>query len=125
MPLVRVQIPQGHTDETKQKLWQALKGAVDETLSPGGKSADPRVSKYEYVSITEAYAAIGAGVPTVTVDLRPGRPAERKAALARAIGQAFQEIMDIAPAEVYLLFREAPASEHYCGGEPLPEWQPH
>jgi len=124
MPLVRVHIPQGHSDETKERLWRALKDAVDETLSPGGKSADPRVTKYEYVSIAEAYAPVGAGLPTVTVDLRPGRPPERKAALARAVGEAFRETLDIDPSDIYLLFRETPASDHYCGGEPLPEWQP-
>ncbi len=124
MPLVRVEIPHGHSDGVKKALWTNLKAAIDRALSPGGKSADPRVTKYEYVSISEVYAEVGAGAPTGTVDLWPGREAERKAALATAVGEVFSETMGIDPGDVYLLFREEPASEHFCGGKPLPEWEP-
>lgn len=117
MPLVRADIPQGYSDETKKKLRGAIKEAINKAL-------DPKVTKFIYVAIREAYAEIGDGAPSVTIDLRPGREARRKAALARLIGGAFAETLNVDPRDLYLLFRETPASDHYCGGAPLPEWRP-
>jgi len=67
---------------------------------------------------------IGDGVPLVTIDLRPGREPERKAALATAIADVLGEIAGIKPEDVYVLFRENPAENHYCGGKPLADWVP-
>ncbi len=46
------------------------------------------------------------------------------AALAQAIAEAMQTAAGIAAEDVYLLFRETPAENHYCGGTPLPNWVP-
>ena len=117
MPLVRVDVPHGYSTESKLKLREAIKGAINTAL-------DPKVTKYIYVSVRDVYAEIGDGAPTVSIDLRPGREVERKQALAQGIAGAFTDVLDIDPKEIYLMFREAPASEHYCGGEPLPDWRP-
>lgn len=116
MPLVRADIPRGYPDQTKKQLRQAIKEAINKAL-------DPKITKYIYVAIRDVYAEIGDGAPSVTVDLRPGRETERKAALAEFIGEAFAKTLGVDARDVYLLFREAPASDHYCGGKPLPEWK--
>ncbi len=95
----------------------AVKAAVLQTLAP-------KEAKYDYVAIREVLGEIGDGVPIVTVDLRPGREPERKAALAHAIAQALKAELAIDPADVYVLFRENVAANHYCGGTPLPDWVP-
>ncbi len=92
--------------------------------SAGSPSLAPKETKYDYVAIREVFADVGDGAPLVTVDLRPGREAERKAAPAAAIADALGEIAGIKPEDVYVLFRENPAENHYCGGKPLAGWVP-
>ncbi len=117
MPLVRADIPHGHSAETKQLLRQAIKEAIN-------RAVDPKMTKYIYVAIREVKAETGDGAPSVTVDLRPGREMACEAALAGFIGDAFAKTLGGDSGDVYLLFRETPASDHYCGGQPLPDWKP-
>ncbi len=115
MPLVRVDIPEGASDAVKGRLRLAIRDAIEAAL-------DPKITKYIYVSVREAFGEIGHGLPTVSVDLRPGREVERKAALAKGIAGTFEAALGVPESEIYLLFRESPAGDHWCGGEPLPEW---
>lgn len=117
MPIVRVELPHGFSDKKKAQARLAVKNAVLRTLAP-------KESKYDYVAVREVFGEIGDGVPVVTVDLRPGREQERKAALAAAIATALGEVAGIKPEDVYVLFRETIAADHYCGGKPLAEWVP-
>ena len=72
----------------------------------------------------EVFAGIGDGVPLVTVDLRPGRGPNRKKALADAIAVLLETELDVDARDIYVLFRETPAENHYTGGNPLPPWVP-
>ncbi len=117
MPIVRADLPQGLSDTEKEALRQAIKAAVIGALAP-------KETKYIYVALREVFAKVGDGGPTVTVDLRPGRETARKDALASAIAEAFQTAAGVDAADLYLLFRENPAENHYCGGTPLPAWVP-
>lgn len=117
MPIVRVELPEGVTTEQKQATRDAVKAAVLKTLAP-------KETKYDYVAVREVFAEMGDGVPAVTVDLRPGRETERKAALAQAVAAALNETVGAKPEDIYVLFRENPAENHYCGGTPLAPWVP-
>jgi len=117
MPIVRVELPQGFSDDKKGEVRQAVKSAVLKTLAP-------KEAKYDYVAIQDVFAEPGDGAPVVTVDLRPGRDEERKEALVRAIADALADTVGYKPEDLYVLFRENPAPNHYCGGSPLPEWVP-
>lgn len=117
MPIVRADIPLGCSDDEKEALRAAIKAAIVKALAP-------KETKYIYVAIRDVFAPSGDGAPTVTVDLRPGRETERKNALAQAIAGAFTETTGTDPRDVYLLFRETAAANHYCGGRPLPDWVP-
>ena len=117
MPVTRVEIPEGTPKETKQSIRGGVKQAVLDTLAP-------KETKYDYVGIREVFSVIGDGVPLVTVDLRPGREPERKKALVDAIAAILKTELGVASEDVYVLFRENPAENHYCGGEPLPGWVP-
>ena len=88
------------------------------------KTLTPQEVKYDYVSIREAFGNIGDGLQVIDVDLRPGRDARRKKALVDGISEVLQETLNITKEDVYCLFRETPAHNHYTGGEPLPEWVP-
>ncbi|MEE8351262.1 MAG: tautomerase family protein [Rhodospirillales bacterium] len=117
MPVIRIEIPEGTPKETKKNIRGGVKQAVLDTLAP-------KETKYDYVGIREVFGVIGDGVPLVTVDLRPGREPERKKALVDAIAAILKTELGVAPEDVYVLFRENPAENHYCGGEPLPGWVP-
>ena len=81
-------------------------------------------TKYDYVSVSEAYGVIGDGLPVVDVDLRPGRSPERKKALVDEIALILLDTLSVKAEDIYILFRENPAENHYTGGTPLPEWRP-
>lgn len=117
MPVIRVEVPEGTPRETKKRIREGVKQAVLETLAP-------KEIKYDYVAVREAFGEIGDGLPLVTVDLRPGREAERKKALVDAIAKILQTELGVVPTDLYVLFRENPAENHYTGGTPLPPWVP-
>ncbi len=117
MPVIRIDVPEQTGHAAKAAIRDGVKAAVLRTLAP-------KETKYDYVSIVEAFGVIGDGLPLVSVDLRPGREPERKKALVDAIAEILQAELGVAPADVYVLFRETPAENHYTGGTPLPAWVP-
>jgi len=117
MPVIRIEIPEGISKDTKRRIREGAKQAVIDTLAP-------KETKYDYVAVREVFAEIGDGAPLITVDLRPGREPERKKALVDAISRILNIELNVEARDVYVLFRENPAENHYCGGEPLPAWVP-
>lgn len=117
MPVIRIEVPEGTSTETKRRIRDSVKAAVLKTLAP-------KEVKYDYVAVREVFAVLGDGVPLVEVDLRPGREPERKKALVDAIADVLKTELNSDPADLYVLFRETPAANHYTGGEPLAEWVP-
>jgi len=115
MPVIRVEVPEGTSNDIKPRIRIGLKQAVIDTLAP-------KETKYDYVAVTEVYGEIGDGLPLVTVDLRPGREADRKKALVDRIAALLKLELIIGARDIYVLFRENPAENHYTGGEPLPAW---
>ena len=113
MPVIRIEVPEGTSQEIKKRIREGAKQAVLDTLAP-------KETKYDYVAVREVFGEIGDGVPLITVDLRPGREPERKKALADAIAELLNMELNVAAQDVYVLYRENPAENHYCGGEPLP-----
>lgn len=117
MPVIRIEVPEGSSAATKRRIREGAKQAVLDTLAP-------KETKYDYVAVREVFGEIGDGVPLITVDLRPGREAERKKALTDALSKLLKTELGVEPHDVYVLFRENPAENHYCGGEPLAPWVP-
>lgn len=117
MPVIRIDLPENTPHAAKAEIRDSVKAAVLRTLAP-------KETKYDYVAIYEAFGVIGDGLPLVTVDLRPGREPERKKALVDAIADVLKRVLAIEPSDVYVLFRENPAENHYCGGAPLAIWTP-
>ena len=115
MPVIRVEVPAGTSAETQETIRVATKEAVLRTLAP-------KETKYDYVAVREVVGVIGDGVPLVEVDLRPGREPARKQALVDAIAEILNETMGVDPADIYVLFRETTADNHYTGGTPLNPW---
>ncbi|MDT8346052.1 MAG: tautomerase family protein [Thermohalobaculum sp.] len=117
MPVIRIEVPEGTPAATKARIREGVKAAVLRTLAP-------KETKYDYVAVREAFGVIGDGLPLVEIDLRPGREPARKTALVDAIAAILKAEIAVAPVDVYVLFRETPAENHYTGGTPLPAWVP-
>lgn len=122
MPIVRVDVPLGSSNQVKDTLKAEIKRVINEVLDPGQGGKFPETCKWIYVSICEAYGEIGDGLPTVTIDTRPGRKQEQKLRLANHICDVFEKTMGTR--DVYVLLREINAADHIGGGTPLPEWKP-
>jgi phenylpyruvate tautomerase PptA (4-oxalocrotonate tautomerase family) len=122
MPIVRVDVPLGTTRQVKDVLRAEIKRAINEVLDPSQNGKFPETCKWIYVSIREAYGEIGDGLPTVTIDTRPGRKQEQKLRLANAICDVFDQAMRTR--DVYVLLRETRAADHIGAGVSLPEWKP-
>ncbi len=122
MPIVRVDIPEGYSNEIKDTLRQEIKRAIDEVIDPGQGGRYPETCKWIYVSIREAYGKIGDGLPTVTIDTRPGRKQQQKLRLANVICDIFDKILGTR--DVYVLLRSTEAADHIGGGKSLPDWKP-
>ena len=114
MPVIRIEVPEGTATAVKGRIRDGVKQAVIDTLAP-------KEIKYDYVAVREAFGIIGDGLPLVTVDLRPGREPERKKALVDAIAAILNSELAVDPVDLYVLFRETPAENHYTGGTPLPD----
>ncbi len=121
MPIVRVDVP-AVSPQIKQTLRREIKRAIDEVLDPGQGGKFPETCKWIYVSVREAFGEIGDGLPTVTIDTRPGRKPETKLRLANAICDIFEKVMGTR--DVYVLLRETAAADHIGAGVSLPEWKP-
>jgi phenylpyruvate tautomerase PptA (4-oxalocrotonate tautomerase family) len=116
-----VDVPQVST-RIKDILRKEIKRVINETLDPGQSGRFPETCKWIYVSVREAYGELGDGLPTVTIDTRPGRRQDQKLQLANAICDIFESA--IGTRDVYVLLRETNAADHIGGGVPLPEWRP-
>ncbi len=117
MPLIRIDLPEGVSKENKMIIHKKVREVVLRTLAP-------KQVRYDYVSIREAFGVIGDGLPVIDVDLRPGREPERKKGLVDGIAEVLRDVLGIDPEDIYCIFRETPAHNHYTGGEPLPDWVP-
>ena len=97
MPLIRIDLPEGVSNDDKEKIQKKVREVVLKTLAP-------KQVRYDYVSIRESFGIIGDGLPVVDVDLRPGREPERKKGLVAGISSVVKDILDIDLREKIILF---------------------
>ena len=113
MPIVRIDVPEGHP---RNELLQ-LKQRVEESI------ARTWAKEHIYVAVREMLAEPGDRSAIVTVDLRPGRGGEeqRAAALYREVLDALKKGMNIDANRFVLLVREFPERGFVVsGGKRLP-----
>jgi 4-oxalocrotonate tautomerase family enzyme len=61
-------------------------------------------------------------MPVIQCDIRQGRTAEQKQAMAEAITQAVHETIGAPVEYIYVLIRETPGAHHVKAGRTLPEY---
>ncbi len=112
MPLVRIDIPEGHTREEKQTLYAAAHEGIATTWA----------KEHIWIALGEKFSPPGDAQVIMTVDLRPGRGGdeERLRALFDKLQPAFQEVIGTGPEDMIVLVREFPQEACLSGGGPLP-----
>lgn len=63
-------------------------------------------------------------MPVIQCDIREGRSAAQKQALAEEITRVVNETIGAPVEYIYVLIRETPGSHHIKGGKSLPEYVP-
>ena len=63
-------------------------------------------------------------MPIIQCDIREGRTAEQKAALAEGITRVVHETIGAPVEYIYVLIRETPGSHHVKAGQALPDYRP-
>lgn len=63
-------------------------------------------------------------MPVIQCDIREGRTAEQKQAMAKAITRAVNETIGAPVEYIYVLIRETPGSHHVKAGHALPDYRP-
>ncbi len=120
MPIIRIQIPHGYSDDVKGNIRDDVKQAIVTAIDPGQNGRFPETERWIYPSISEAFGELGAGLPTMTIDTRPGRTRAQKDHLTSLLSDIFDK--HLGTRDVYVLFRESAAADHMGGTKPLPEW---
>jgi 4-oxalocrotonate tautomerase family enzyme len=62
-------------------------------------------------------------MPVIQCDIREGRSAAQKQALAEAITRVVHETIDAPVEYIYVLIRETPGAHHVKGGKVLPDFR--
>ena len=62
-------------------------------------------------------------MPIIQCDIREGRTAEQKEALAREITRVVHDTIGAPVEYIYVLIRETPGFHHVKGGKHLPEYR--
>ena len=63
-------------------------------------------------------------MPIIQCDIREGRTAEQKAAMAQAITRVVHETIGAPIEYIYVLIRETPGAHHVKAGKALPDYLP-
>lgn len=114
MPIVRIDVPEGHPRERLLELKRRMQGAIERTWA----------RDHIYVAVREMVSDAADGSAIVTVDLRPGRgkEAERARALYAEALAALRETTGIDPKRFVLLIRQFPEWSFVVdGGGSLPD----
>lgn len=112
MPIIRVDIPEGHDRDTKDALYRALYDAVAGTWATG----------HIWIALSEKYSPSGNAQVIVTVDLRPGRggEADRLRALFDRVQGDFERLIGTSSKDMIVLIRDFPDEACLSEGGPLP-----
>ncbi|MGI9382340.1 MAG: tautomerase family protein [Methyloligellaceae bacterium] len=112
MPIIRVDIPEGHDRDTKDALYSVLHDAIAETWA----------KEHIWIALREKYSPPGNTQVVMTVDLRPGRggEAERLRALFDQVQSEFERLIGTSKKDLIVLIRDFPDEACLSEGEPLP-----
>ena len=112
MPVIRIDIPEGHSREEQQELHRTVHDAI----------ATTRANQHVWIALREKFTPEGDVSVIITVDLRPGRGREqdRLRAFFEAIEPVFRRIVGATREDMIILVRDFPQHACLSGGDEFP-----
>ena len=112
MPIIRVDIPEGHSRDEKQELNRTVHDSIASTWA----------NQHIWIALREKFTPEGDVSVLITVDLRPGRgrEQERLRAFFDAIQPTFHRIVGTTREDMIILVRDFPQHACLSGGDELP-----
>lgn len=110
MPLLSIQIMQGHAADQKQALLVRASQAVVDSIGAPLTSVRATLAEFAPADVIVA-GQVGHPMARVDVDLIAGRTDEQKAALIRALDQAVQGALGISGADIRVVLCDVPKSD--------------
>ena len=112
MPIIRVDIPEGHSEKVKSAVYDAIHSAIAETWA----------KEHIWIALREKFSPAGNRQVMVTVDLRPGRGGEEDRLLAffNRLQKDFEPLMGTTADDMIVLIRDFPQEAAISEGGPLP-----
>lgn len=110
MPLLNVQIMQGHSAAQKAALLKAASNAVVESIAAPVPSVRAVLQEIPAEHVIVA-GEIGKRMARVDVDLIEGRDEAKKAALIAALNQAVCASLDMSGEDVRVILRDVPKTD--------------
>ena len=112
MPIIRIDIPEGHSRGEKQELHRAVHDAIASTWA----------NQHIWIALREKFTPEDDVSVIITVDLRPGRgrEQERLRAFFDAVEPVFRRIVGATREDMIILVRDFPQHACLSGGEELP-----
>lgn len=112
MPIIRVDVPEGHGREKLAQIYDAVEHWIARTWA----------KEHIWIAVSEKFTPPGNTQVIMTVDLRPGRgqEKERLRALFDGLQQRIQGLIGTAPENMIVLVRDFGQDACLSGGDPLP-----
>ncbi len=112
MPIIRIDIPEGHDNATKTALYDAVHHCISTTWA----------KEHIWIALHEKFSPPGNEQVIVTVDLRPGRggEAERLQAFFDGLLESFGETIGTVRDNLIVLVRDFPQEACLSEGKSLP-----
>ena len=112
MPIIRIDIPEGHDKAVKNALYEAVHHSISTTWA----------KEHIWIALREKFSPPGNAQVIVTVDLRPGRggEAERLHAFFDDVQRAFEDIIGTTREDMIVLIRDFPQEACLSEGRTLP-----
>jgi len=115
MPLLNVQIMQGHSLEAKTRLLQNCSQAVVDSIAAPLASVSAVIHETMPGHVIVA-GEIGKEMPLVQVRLLEGRSDEKKAALIAALNQAVSKSLDVSPQSIRVIIGDIATTDFGVAG---------
>ena len=112
MPIIRIDIPEGHDKVVKNALYEAVHHSISTNWA----------KEHIWIALGEKFSPPGNAQVIVTVDLRPGRGGEeeRLHAFFDDVQRAFEDIIGTTREDLIVLIRDFPQEACLSEGKTLP-----
>ena len=124
MPYLQFDLPRAYPAETKRRLARRIGDVYAEVMQ-----TTPEIVKVAFRELgADNLFRCGRGEPETVVvlmcDIRRGRPADQRHAVAAALATAAAEALDLSVDEIEIEFTQHAGDEMYRHGALVNDWQP-